>query len=331
VDVSVIIPTHNRRESAVRAVRSLLRQDFPPDCLEVIVCCDRCSDGTVEALQAIGDERVRVLRSPAAGPSAACNSGLRVARGRLGVFLDDEIEADERFVAAHVQAHQAGGGAKLAVVGYSRVVTNPESPPFLREIAEQYEAFFVELEARLQASGPGTPVDLCGSNFSTPIAPLRQIGGYNESFGFQRNDFELAVRLLQGGYRFAFARTAAARMHVAVGRADIVSRAADRARNDYALARAYPSCIPHLPFYRNMRDPRRRWRPWLWWSAGKLVAGLADGAATLLPSNLKIMRWAYAAKYYARLRQEVGTWSELCRLCLAPEIAPAVRERRGRL
>lgn len=90
----MIIPTHNRADSCVRAIESALAQTLPP--LEVIVCDDRSTDGTEAAISALAasDERVRYLRrtNGPRGPGATRNRALREARGELVAFLDDDDE-----------------------------------------------------------------------------------------------------------------------------------------------------------------------------------------------------------------------------------------------
>jgi len=92
--VSVIIPTHNRAASCVRAIESALAQTLPP--LEVIVCDDRSSDNTEATISALAanDERVRYFRrtSGPRGPGATRNHGLQEARGAFVAFLDDDDE-----------------------------------------------------------------------------------------------------------------------------------------------------------------------------------------------------------------------------------------------
>jgi glycosyltransferase involved in cell wall biosynthesis len=92
--VSVIIPTHNRADSCVRAIESALAQTLPP--LEVIVCDDRSTDGTESAISALAanDERVRYLRrtNGPRGPGATRNRALQEARGEFVAFLDDDDE-----------------------------------------------------------------------------------------------------------------------------------------------------------------------------------------------------------------------------------------------
>lgn len=86
--MSVIIPTYNRRELVLGAVRTVLAQTRPVE--EILVVDDGSTDGTGDALkQAFGD-RVRHVWQPNAGVSAARNHGLRLARGRFLALLDSD-------------------------------------------------------------------------------------------------------------------------------------------------------------------------------------------------------------------------------------------------
>jgi glycosyltransferase involved in cell wall biosynthesis len=88
IEVSVIIPTYNRRELVLAAVRTVLAQTRPVQ--EILVIDDGSTDGTAEALkQAFGD-RVRHVWQANAGVSAARNHGLRLARGRYLALLDSD-------------------------------------------------------------------------------------------------------------------------------------------------------------------------------------------------------------------------------------------------
>jgi O-antigen biosynthesis protein len=89
--VSVVIPTYNRSGLVCRAVRSVLAQTF--DDFEVLVVDDASTDDTAEAVQGLGDRRVRYLRQPYnQDVSAARNRGLREARGDFIAFLDSDDE-----------------------------------------------------------------------------------------------------------------------------------------------------------------------------------------------------------------------------------------------
>lgn len=122
--VSVVIPTHNRRDSCRLAIESVLAQTVAP--LEVIVCDDRSTDGTGEMVQALAasEPRVRYLRREQgpAGPGPTRNAGVALARGEWLGFLDDddrwlptllERELDaarDGFDVVAANAHRSSGG-----------------------------------------------------------------------------------------------------------------------------------------------------------------------------------------------------------------------------
>lgn len=90
VDVSVIIPTYNRRDLVVRALRTVLAQTVAVD--EILVIDDGSTDGTGEHLRAEFGDRIRYVWQENGGVSAARNHGLRLARGRYLTLLDSDDE-----------------------------------------------------------------------------------------------------------------------------------------------------------------------------------------------------------------------------------------------
>lgn len=89
--VSVIIPTYNRAGTILRAVESVLSQDYAP--LELIVVDDGSEDESPALLKSLADSgRVTLLTQSNQGVSAARNAGLRQAGGSLLAFLDSDDE-----------------------------------------------------------------------------------------------------------------------------------------------------------------------------------------------------------------------------------------------
>lgn len=87
-EVSVIIPTYNRRVMVREAIASVLAQTFGG--FELIVVDDGSADGTDEELARLGAESIRIERTANRGPAAARNHGVEVARAPLIVFLDSD-------------------------------------------------------------------------------------------------------------------------------------------------------------------------------------------------------------------------------------------------
>lgn len=89
VNVSVIIPTHNRGKFLRRTIDSVLKQTYKK--YEIIVVDDGSTDNTREIVQTYG-KKVRYIYQKNAGPSAARNKGIKNARGKYIAFLDSDDE-----------------------------------------------------------------------------------------------------------------------------------------------------------------------------------------------------------------------------------------------
>ncbi len=89
--VSVILPCHNRAASLVTAARTVLSQSHAK--LELIIVDDGSSEDIVGAVEALADERVRLLRHPTnLGAAAARNTGVAAAEGAFIAFQDSDDE-----------------------------------------------------------------------------------------------------------------------------------------------------------------------------------------------------------------------------------------------
>lgn len=87
--VSVIIPTYNRADSVVRAVKSVIQGSYTD--IEVLVIDDASNDGTQERIRQLKDERIKYFALPEnRGGSAARNEGLSRALGEYIAFLDSD-------------------------------------------------------------------------------------------------------------------------------------------------------------------------------------------------------------------------------------------------
>jgi glycosyltransferase involved in cell wall biosynthesis len=87
--LSVVIPTRNRANLVGEAIESALSQRVGQ--VEVIVIDDASTDDTANVLTRDFGSRIQLLRMPhRRGAGAARNAGVRLARGELVAFLDDD-------------------------------------------------------------------------------------------------------------------------------------------------------------------------------------------------------------------------------------------------
>jgi glycosyltransferase involved in cell wall biosynthesis len=127
--VTFIMPVWNPQAGWLRqAVESVLAQR---ECtLELVVVDDGCPRPVAELLAEITDERVRHVRIPHGGPSAARNAGIAEARGRWVRFVDadDVLEPSST-------AHLAGFMRSDEIVAYGATLVCDEQLRAQRVIA----------------------------------------------------------------------------------------------------------------------------------------------------------------------------------------------------
>ena len=91
-DITVLIPTRDRRDLVLNAIKTVLAQTIAP--AEILVVDDGSSDGTAEAVMALTptELQIRVIPGPARGVGPARNQGLGACKTPLVCFLDSDDE-----------------------------------------------------------------------------------------------------------------------------------------------------------------------------------------------------------------------------------------------
>ena len=189
--LSVVIPTHNKRDLLRRTLTALGQQDPGPDRpWEVVVVDDGSSDGTREWL---ADEAaalvpdLKVVTPPAnVGRARARNLGARSASGQWILFLDDDIVAPPGLLAAHLEVLAAAPGT--ATIGWARTEDAVRDAPHFHYLDTRGVA-------RL-AAGPAPARFFVTQNAAVPRRAFLDVNGFDEEFsayGFE--DMEVAFRL----------------------------------------------------------------------------------------------------------------------------------------
>jgi glycosyltransferase involved in cell wall biosynthesis len=94
--VSIILPTFNRADTIMRAIRSVQAQSFQD--WELIVVDDGSTDNTMALLAGI-DARITLIRQENRGFTEARNTGIRAGSGDYFAFLD----SDDEFLPHHLE------------------------------------------------------------------------------------------------------------------------------------------------------------------------------------------------------------------------------------
>jgi glycosyltransferase involved in cell wall biosynthesis len=113
--VSVVLPLYNRANTIPRALDSILRQTSPD--FEIIVVDDGSTDQGPEIVKRMTDPRIRLIRQPNRGVSAARNRGIAEARAPMIALLDADDAWRPEFLEAMLGLAERLPGAGMYVSG----------------------------------------------------------------------------------------------------------------------------------------------------------------------------------------------------------------------
>jgi glycosyltransferase involved in cell wall biosynthesis len=125
--VSIIIPVYNGEKTIQKTIESVLQQTFQN--FEILVINDGSHDSTLNVINNIKDERLRIFSYPNAGVSTSRNRGLALARCEFISFLDaDDLWTPDKL---EIQLKSLQDNSQAAVA-YSWSDWIDESGQFLR-------------------------------------------------------------------------------------------------------------------------------------------------------------------------------------------------------
>ena len=209
--VSAIVLNYNGRGFAHEAVQSLLDQDLPG--LEVIVVDNGSTDGSEAEIEGTFGDRVRVIRNGRnLGYGAGNNVGIRQARGRHILLLNNDAVADPSLVREMVAAAESGpriGMVAARVLDYTRRdvldtaghLLYPDGLNRGRGRLDQDRGQYASCRTALFPSGAAALYTR---------AMLDDVGLFDERFFLYGDDAELGLRGRVAGWGCAFAPRAVA-------------------------------------------------------------------------------------------------------------------------
>lgn len=180
--ISIVMPTHNKREDSLLCAREVIRQAENLRNCELIVVDDGSKDGTCDSFGRFdpGSVPFTYLRLAGSGPAVARNTGIASARGEIVVMVDDDAVPQDGWLAALLAPFD-----RPEVVGVEGMV----------------------LPVGGEAWGPMgmSPSNLSGGVYLTCNCAYRRIdllavGGFDEGFRYPAfEDTDLAMQMLARG------------------------------------------------------------------------------------------------------------------------------------
>jgi GT2 family glycosyltransferase len=242
MDLSVVIPTYNRRASLTRTLDGLRNQTLPRERYEVIVVDDGSRDGTWELLAQ--SDGIRAFRqSQNAGPAAARNVGVRNARGTWVLFLGDDTIPARDCLEVHLQAHGLTPLEQLAILGGVEWWEGSPVTPLMRYLTTggtvQHFSFHAIRDPENVPFG-----FFFTANLSIGREFLCRNGLFDEEFRYAYGeDTELAYRLTARGLRIAYRPDARVAHDHPTTYAGATRRAQLAGRTEILVARKHPELV----------------------------------------------------------------------------------------
>jgi GT2 family glycosyltransferase len=184
MQISLIIPTHNRSGALTRHLEMLARQTLDPALFEIVVVQDGVDTIMLPDIKRRSEKnmQLKVVESEHKGPAAARNLGAKYADGTVLVFCGDDTFPHRSLLYRHWLRHKEADGP-IAVQGYTDWWA--DLPPL------DFELFL--LESGLQANWSslkndnGTwKTDASGfcltTNYSIAKSEFERLGGFSEEF-----------------------------------------------------------------------------------------------------------------------------------------------------
>jgi cellulose synthase/poly-beta-1,6-N-acetylglucosamine synthase-like glycosyltransferase len=161
--VSIVIPVRNEEENLPLLAGDLLRQDYPPGSVEIIIVDDHSDDRSAEIVLGLGDRhsgiRLISLGEEERGKNAALLKGVQNASNRIILFTDGDCRAEPGWLAGML-AGFADPEVKLVVGG---IIIEPDLKTFH---AIQSLEHFSLTAVTAGSAGLGNPVLCSGANLA---------------------------------------------------------------------------------------------------------------------------------------------------------------------
>lgn len=203
--VSVIIPCYNAASFVAEAIESVLAQSYPD--WEIVVVDDGSPDrGDLDRALAPYLERIRLVRQENQGLAGARNSGISAARGEFLAFLDADDMWEPGYLETQLGCFQRD--PELDLVYCDAWLFGSSAVAGLRAMALSPSHGPVTLASVLREE--------CVVLVSCAVARREAVvaaGGF-DAFFRRSEDFDLWIRMLSRGARFAYHTAPLARRRI---------------------------------------------------------------------------------------------------------------------
>jgi len=195
--VSVVIPTYNRNEQLNKCLESFSKQTLPKNSFEVIVVNDGILNKKLEInADLIDSVNLRVYYKEHSGPASARNYGVKLAKGELIAFTDDDCIAKDNWIESIADKYEKDKNCVIGGRTLNSIKNNiySETSQIINDIV--YNHFNQDKDnASFVAS----------NNFALSKELFHKLDGFDISYKTSSSeDRDFCNRLINMGYKIKF-------------------------------------------------------------------------------------------------------------------------------
>jgi len=202
LDISIIVPTRNRRGKIDKCLRAIAQQTYPHDRFEVIVVDDGSDAPLATTVSPFSAHlQLQLVEQAKAGPARARNTGAKHAAGRLLVFTDDDCEPTPGWLAELHRHFQRWPDRAIGGETINALPENAYSSASQLLVDYLYEYYGAASPAGADGAASGPPF-FTSNNLAVPAALFHDVGEFDASFPRAGGeDREFCDRWQERGYR----------------------------------------------------------------------------------------------------------------------------------
>ena len=114
---SIVIPTYNRADALHICLKKLHESNFNEDQFEVIVIDDGSTDKTEKVTKEAKIKNLKYFKQENKGAGQARNKGIKEAKGKITIFIGDDIFVTKDFLNEHFKIHKKNPEVNYACLG----------------------------------------------------------------------------------------------------------------------------------------------------------------------------------------------------------------------
>ncbi len=219
IDISVVILNFNTLELTKRCLESLKRSKLGSCTMEIIVCDNASTDGTMEMIKKEFPDVVRIQNNGNIGFAAGNNSGIKQAKGRYVLLLNSDTEVEPnvlKSMIAFMDVHPKTGAATCKL----QLLDGTMDPACHRGLPTPWNAF--TYYARLEKLFPKVKLlsgyhqlykdlstiheveSISGAFFLVRREVIESVGVLDEDYFMYGEDIDWAYRIKVAGWQIWF-------------------------------------------------------------------------------------------------------------------------------